>query len=76
MTDLTYIEDGNPDLFEDRINFSKRDMIGKVIKEIMDYQQCPYTLKPIHLLLEKFNNFPESSETIEKKLWKMSKELE
>ena len=77
LTDLTYIEDGNANNLEGVINFSKREMTSKVIKELMEYQQFPYNqLKQNAGLLEKLNNLPEASETLEKRLWKLSKELE
>jgi len=52
LTDLTFIEDGNPDLVKhkssksgtqtsdlDLINFKKRDLVYKVIQEVLVYQQ-------------------------------------
>lgn len=77
LTDLTYIEDGNENNLDGIINFSKREMISKVIKEITDYQQFPYNnIKPNPSLLEKLTNLPEASEALEKRLWKLSKSLE
>lgn len=45
LTDLTFIEDGNPDRLrvdERLINFSKRQKTADVIQEIMVYQSTPY----------------------------------
>ncbi|KAJ5078864.1 ras guanine nucleotide exchange factor i-related [Anaeramoeba ignava] len=63
LTDLTFIEDGNPDFIGDLINFSKRIQISKVIRNIQQYQQKGYELQPvqqIQSLLTKFKNLSES----------------
>ena len=45
LTDLTFIEDGNPDKVGDLPNFFKRRLIANVIAEIQQYQQTPYQLE-------------------------------
>eukprot|EP01103_Thecamoeba_quadrilineata_P014814 TRINITY_DN4508_c0_g1_i2.p1 TRINITY_DN4508_c0_g1~~TRINITY_DN4508_c0_g1_i2.p1 ORF type:complete len:806 (+),score=199.71 TRINITY_DN4508_c0_g1_i2:277-2694(+) len=48
LTDLTFIEDGNPDLLADGlINFTKRKRLAGVIQEIKQYQQSPFHLLPV-----------------------------
>lgn len=50
MTDLTFIEDGNPDKLktdERLINFGKRQMTADKIEEIMNYQRLPYNLAEV-----------------------------
>eukprot|EP01102_Stenamoeba_stenopodia_P014624 TRINITY_DN4881_c0_g1_i2.p1 TRINITY_DN4881_c0_g1~~TRINITY_DN4881_c0_g1_i2.p1 ORF type:complete len:1169 (+),score=349.70 TRINITY_DN4881_c0_g1_i2:173-3679(+) len=48
LTDLTFIEDGNPDLLAGGlINFVKRRKLCTVIREIQQYQQTPYCLEPV-----------------------------
>ena len=50
MTDLTFIEDGNPDFLKSSnklINFSKRMKTADVIREIQQYQSVPYNLNPV-----------------------------
>lgn len=50
LTDLTFIEDGNPDRLradERLINFGKRQKTAEVIREIMIYQSTPYNLTPV-----------------------------
>lgn len=45
LTDLTFIEDGNPDRLrhdERLINFAKQHMTSEVVREIMIYQSIPY----------------------------------
>ena len=51
LTDLTFIEDGNPDeTKEGLINFTKRRYVAQVILEIQQYQQIPYCLKPVPII--------------------------
>ncbi|KAK6350152.1 hypothetical protein TWF696_006396 [Orbilia brochopaga] len=52
LTDLTFIEDGNPDLLKgtDLINFAKRAKTAEVIREIQQYQLVPYALEPVEPL--------------------------
>ncbi|PWN24152.1 ras GEF [Microstroma glucosiphilum] len=50
LTDLTFIEDGNPDRLksdERLINFGKRQKTAEVIREIMIYQATPYNLSVV-----------------------------
>ncbi|KAJ3041356.1 hypothetical protein HDV00_009497 [Rhizophlyctis rosea] len=50
LTDLTFIEDGNPDNLKgpaQLINFSKRMKTAEVIREIQQYQNVPYALMPV-----------------------------
>jgi son of sevenless-like protein len=50
LTDLTFIDDGNPDQLREAthlINFSKRAKTADVIREIQQYQASPYNLHGI-----------------------------
>lgn len=50
LTDLTFIEDGNPNQIKkskNLINFSKRMKTAEVIREIQVYQAVPYCLTPV-----------------------------
>lgn len=53
LTDLTFVQDGNPDTIkmtddpESLINFSKKTMLSDIIKEFMAYQSTPYALNPV-----------------------------
>eukprot|EP00007_Cunea_sp_BSH-02190019_P007766 CAMPEP_0174239598 /NCGR_PEP_ID=MMETSP0417-20130205/15360_1 /TAXON_ID=242541 /ORGANISM="Mayorella sp, Strain BSH-02190019" /LENGTH=1141 /DNA_ID=CAMNT_0015318559 /DNA_START=130 /DNA_END=3555 /DNA_ORIENTATION=- len=49
LTDLTFLDDGNPDTIDGLINFMKRQKIAEVIGEIRQYQFAEYeniTLNP------------------------------
>lgn len=44
LTDLTFIDEGNPDLIDDKmVNFGKCVMISDVLREIQLYQQTKFT---------------------------------
>lgn len=51
LTDLTFIEDGNPSMIQtengEQVNFFKLDLIAAVLQQIQQYQQTPYTLVPL-----------------------------
>jgi len=49
LTDLTFIEDGNPDTIDGLVNFSKRQKIAKVVESIQRYQS-PYNLVKIDMV--------------------------
>jgi len=42
LTDLTFVEDGNPDIVNGLINFKKRQMIYNIIEKVQLYQQTSY----------------------------------
>jgi len=44
LTDLTFIDDGNPDFLPQNglINFGKRELVYGIISEIQQYQQISY----------------------------------
>jgi len=49
LTDLTFLDDGQADVREESnlINFSKRIKMGHIIKELLDFQQHSYNLRPV-----------------------------
>ncbi|KAL9124420.1 MAG: hypothetical protein Q9217_006248 [Psora testacea] len=49
LTDLTFIEDGIPGIIKrtSLINFAKRAKTAEVIGDIQQYQNVPYSLKPV-----------------------------
>jgi len=52
LTDLTFIEDGNPDLIKGTslINFDKRMKDSAVLQEIQRYQTTQYCLQPVPVI--------------------------
>eukprot|EP00026_Physarum_polycephalum_P009956 Phypoly_transcript_10097.p1 GENE.Phypoly_transcript_10097~~Phypoly_transcript_10097.p1 ORF type:complete len:431 (-),score=72.76 Phypoly_transcript_10097:49-1284(-) len=42
LTDLTFVEEGNPDFIKNLINFGKRELVYNVLAEIQQYQLAPY----------------------------------
>ncbi len=56
LTDLTFVEEGNADFFENEsggdpiINVVKRVQYAQIIKDIQLYQQTPYVLQPVSII--------------------------
>jgi len=54
LTDLTFVEDGNPDFINSKrtgkqlINWTKRRFVHNVIAEIQMYQYKPYSIQPVY----------------------------
>ncbi|GAM20828.1 hypothetical protein SAMD00019534_040030 [Acytostelium subglobosum LB1] len=48
LTDLTFIEDGNPEAIKGFINFSKRRLIYTVISQVQSFQNTRYNLHPVY----------------------------
>ncbi|KAJ6242312.1 ras guanine nucleotide exchange factor i-related [Anaeramoeba flamelloides] len=69
QTDLTFIEDGNPDYINGLINFSKRALVYDVIYEIEKYQVNGYNLHPVYQISLFLNKFPRKEQKI---LYQMS----
>mmetsp|Transcript_6017 Transcript_6017/g.9086 ORF Transcript_6017/g.9086 Transcript_6017/m.9086 type:complete len:537 (-) Transcript_6017:66-1676(-) len=62
LTDITFIEDGNPDYIQGLINYRKRELVFSVIREIQQYQQQSYTddfVNIAHFLTELASNDEE-----------------
>lgn len=49
LSDLTFIEEGNPDKLKDSgyVNFQKCRMVADVIRQVVRFQQKPYNLMPV-----------------------------
>ena len=64
LTDLTFTEDGNPNLIDNLINFSKRELVYKIIEEVKQYQVTGYNFEskePIFTFLAQLPVLKESS---------------
>jgi len=54
LTDLTFVEDGNPDLVKNSksgkmlINWKKKKLVHDVISNIKQYQYKPYDFQPVY----------------------------
>jgi len=55
MKDLTFTEDGNPDMVNGLINFSKRRLLYRIISQLQQFQLKPYDIKPVGTLLVYLN---------------------
>eukprot|EP01094_Clydonella_sp_ATCC50884_P020725 TRINITY_DN4364_c0_g1_i1.p1 TRINITY_DN4364_c0_g1~~TRINITY_DN4364_c0_g1_i1.p1 ORF type:complete len:880 (-),score=376.47 TRINITY_DN4364_c0_g1_i1:260-2899(-) len=77
LTDLTFIEDGNPDTLDvggvEQINFGKRKMIFKVIQEVLLYQQRPYSFPSVDPIRTFLLSFPHGTD---KSLYNISLQYE
>jgi son of sevenless-like protein len=62
LTDLTFIEDGNPDVLNGKTNFIKRRKLAMLIRDIQTYQQTPYKLHHITPLQEQLRRIDGISE--------------
>jgi len=75
LTDLTFVEDGNPDFVKDGklINFSKRQLLAKIIVDMQTYQTNFYKFKEIsslQVLLSSFSLYDD------KEAYNLSKTIE
>ncbi|KAJ3436717.1 ras guanine nucleotide exchange factor i-related [Anaeramoeba flamelloides] len=57
LTDLTFIEEGNQDFTDGLINFYKRSLIAKVIKDVQIFQQKRYNFMPVMQISKFLSNF-------------------
>ena len=74
LTDLTFIEDGNPDFVEEPetgaklINFTKRGMIYELVQTLLDYQNAPYKFPPFEPITTVFSELICETENNQYKL--------
>ena len=66
LTDLTFIELGNPDFFAENhyINFGKRIKVYQLIMEMQRFQKCEYPLTMVKPLFNFFGSLDPNSEWI------------
>lgn len=77
LIDLTYMEDGNPDMIDGRINFVKRDMVSKVIQKFQEHQQMSNAGDSFsEELMQLLWSIPAASNEYERLLWEQSKSKE
>jgi hypothetical protein len=57
LTDLTFIEDGTPnELPGGLVNFAKRRSLAQVIREIQQFQQCPFNFEAVPAIQKILDN--------------------
>jgi hypothetical protein len=59
LTDLTFIDDGNPDFIAGLINFTKRKLVYTVVEKVKQYQQSAYNLQPVYQIASMFLHLVE-----------------
>uniref|UniRef100_A0A6B2L305 Ras-GEF domain-containing protein n=1 Tax=Arcella intermedia TaxID=1963864 RepID=A0A6B2L305_9EUKA len=80
LTDLTFIEEGNPDYLatvdgrNDIINFDKMRKVAAVIEKILIYQPVSYNFEKVNVIYEHLQN--SLSEMDEKSAFDISRQLE
>jgi len=62
LSDLTFMDEGNPDFINGLINMGKRMLTYKVIAEIQSYQQVGYGLRVVHMIAKHVRNIPRRDE--------------
>lgn len=78
LSDLTFIEDGNPNMLrnnEKLINFSKRMKTAEVIRDLQQYQTMPYPYQKVHELQKWLDNELENSSEVQE-LYELSVQVE
>jgi son of sevenless-like protein len=80
LTQLTFIQDGNPDNVNGLVNFSKRHKAAEVINDMKRWQTKPYNLQPISGVLafieDALNGFTNGSESYQDHFWSLSLDRE
>jgi len=80
LTDLTFLEDGNPNILNidgrtDIINFEKMRRVSVVIQKIVIYQQQPYNFKKVDEIYGYIENL-QANILSEKELFDLSLDVE
>jgi len=73
LSDLTFIEEGNPDKIGHLINFEKCILLFNGIREIMTYQQQPYNIRLIPKIASLLKKLPTKND---KDLYQLSLQRE
>jgi len=65
LTDLTFIEDGNQDGTANQVNFKKRELLYKSIREVIQHQVDPYhyeVVEPLSTFLQEVPYIPNDED--------------
>ena len=58
LGDLTFIDEGNPDMIDGMIHFAKRELVYKLLSQISTYQVKGYNLEVVPELQEFLSDLP------------------
>jgi len=73
LSDLTFIDEGNPDTVNGLINFGKKTLTYRVVSEVQRYQLQGYNLKKFGLVAKFTGDVPTRDEkTYNQKLYELS----
>eukprot|EP00727_Mastigamoeba_balamuthi_P014357 m51a1_g9546 putative ras guanine nucleotide exchange factor (619) ;mRNA; f:859604-861913 len=61
LTDLTFVDE-NPDNTNGLINFGKRNFVYNIISNVLQYQNRPYNLQPVHQIIQFLKRVPTKDE--------------
>lgn len=77
LMDLTFMEDGNPDKIDNKINFAKRALVADVIRGVEQQQTTgSYNFMAIEEFQAQLAKIPDNTDTREKELYAISLERE
>jgi len=89
LQDLTFIEDGNRTFKDDQeagtegesaqdrvVNFEKMRRLAKVIQDIQQFQQTPYCLKTVDVLMQYLTRFTQGLNVTDEDLYEVSYRIE
>ncbi len=62
LSDLTFIDEGNPDTLQGLVNFAKRKLTYGVIAEMQRYQQVGYQYRVVTSLEKFLKNLPSKED--------------
>jgi hypothetical protein len=58
LIDLTFIDEGNPDYIDGKLNFAKQELVAKILSSIDKYQSIRYQIAPNQPLYAYLNDLP------------------
>ncbi len=70
LSDLTFLEEGNPDLLDDKINWMKRRTLASILGCLRTFRKVHYCLEPVPLIMQMLLEIP--ADLSEKELYDMS----
>jgi len=71
LTDITFIEEGNPHLINGLINFNKRAHLYGVMSKIQNFQTTPFNFCYVHQIQSLLKDF-QGRITTDEEMWRFS----